>query len=247
MPNDLYRLDTLKVVKIVWDTFAELARISDSKECFDLEGPTQLHSPPTSVYEIAFNKWKPRTPQDQGARFEDTSFKYVVRKVYYAAISMGLIIPGRISQGFNWGYSSDIGPFQFTKEGINYFSNGFITIDDPGYLGIALKELQERLPSIGDGKIELLIESQRCIKAGCYRAGMVVMGVASEAMCLALLDSIALNCNPPPPGSALNSHWNNCNNSTLSFSMRWKPGIRILEEIKNKIRKSAKGESWLQW
>ena len=29
--------------------------------------------------------------------------------------------------------------------------------------------------------------------------------------------------------------------------MRWKPGIRILEEIKNKIRKSGKGESWFQW
>lgn len=245
MFTDIYRLDTLEVAKIVWDTFAELARMSDSKEYFDLEGAAQLNSPPTSVYDIAFNKWKPRKSLEP--RYEDPSFKYVVRKVYHAAISMGLIIPGRIRQGFNWGYSTNTGPFQFTLEGIKYFSNGFISVDDPAYLGIALKELQSRLSSIDDGKIELLLESQRCIKAGCYRAGMVVMGVANEDMCVQLLDSIPLNCNPPPSKSALHSDWNNCKDSKLAFSMRWKPGIRILEEIKNKIRKSAKGESWFQW
>jgi hypothetical protein len=246
MFNDIYRLDTLEVAKIVWDTFAEFAKLSDSNEYFTLEGFASPHTPPTSIYEIAFNKWKP--PQSEVyVQREDDSFKYVVHKVYYTAISMGLIIPGRIRQDFNWGYSSGVGPFQFTQEGINYFSNGFISVDNPGYLGIALKELQKRLPSIDDGKIELLLESQRCIKAGCYRAGMVVMGVANEDMCVQLLDSITLNCNFPPPGSTINSDWNNCNNSTLSFSMRWKPGIRILEGIKNKIRKSAKGESWFQW
>jgi hypothetical protein len=247
MLNDLYRLDTLEVIKFVWDTFAELARsekASDSKEYFTLDGFIGELGTPTSVYEISLNKWKPPQSQVYVARV-DNSFKYVVRKVYYTAINMGLIIPGKVGSQLNW--NSENGAFQFTLEGIKYFSQGFISIDDPDYLGITLKELQKRLPSIDDGKIELLLESQRCIKAGCYRAGMVVMGVANEDMCFALLDSIPLNCNPPPPASALNSDWNNCNNSTLSFSMRWKPGIRILEEIKNKIRKSAKGETWFQW
>ena len=187
MLNDIYRLDTMEVAKIVWDTFAEFAKFSDSSEYFTLEESAPPHTPPTSIYEIAFNKWKP--PQSEvSVQRKDDSFKYVVRKVYYTAISMGLIIPGRIRQEFNWGYSSGFGLFQFTLEGINYFSNGFISVDDPDYLGVALKELQKRLPSIDDGKIELLLESQRCIKAGCYRAGMVVMGVASEDMCVQLLD-----------------------------------------------------------
>ena len=115
---------------------------------------------------------------------QDNSFKYVVRKVYFSVISMGLIIPGNISEEIG----DRLGAFQFTLEGIKYFANGFISVEDPVYLGIALKELQKRLPSIDDGKIELLLESQRCIKAGCYRAGMVVMGVANEDMCLGLLN-----------------------------------------------------------
>ncbi len=245
MTNDLHALSTFEVTKIVWDTFAELARSDkalDSKEYFTLEGFVGELGTPTSVYEISLNKWKPPQSQVYVVR-SDNSFKHVVRKVYYSAISMGLIIPGQVTQRLD----REGGEFQFTLEGIKYFSKGFISVDDPDYLGIALKELQKRLPSIDDGKIELLLESQRCIKAGCYRAGMVVMGVANEDMCLALLDSIQLNCIPPPKTSQLYTDWNNGNNSTLAFSMRWKPGIRILEEIKNKIRKHAKGESWSLW
>jgi hypothetical protein len=158
---------------------------------------------------------------------------------------MGLIIPGKVSQDLGWSQGS--GVFQFTLEGIKYFTDGFISIDDPHHLGKALKELQTRLPSIDDGKIELLLESQRCIKAGCYRAGILVIGVANEDMCLALLDSIQFNCKSPSKSSTLYQDWQNCNDSTLSFSRRWKPGIRVLEEIKNKIRKNVIGESWFQW
>jgi len=242
-------MNTLEVIKIVWDTFAELARSDKalvSKEYFTFEGfaPHEF-SPPTSVYEISFNKWKPKQSQTYIVRSEDPAFTHIVRKVYFSAINMGLIIPGRVDQELGWNQGA--GTFQFTLEGIKYFSDGFISIDDPGHLGIALKELQNRLPSIDDGEIELLLESQRCIKAGCYRAGMVVIGVANEDLCLALLESIPLTCTPPHKGSTLYVDWNNCNNSTLSFSMRWKSGIRILEEIKNKIRKIAKGEPWLQW
>ena len=247
MPNNLHRVDTLEITKIVWDTFAELARSEKaSYSYFDLEGlVSNEFSPPASVYQISFNKWKPPQSQVHIARSEDPSFIHIVRKVYYSAISMGLIIPGRVDLEIGW--NQRVGVFHFTLEGIKYFSDGFISIDDPGHLGIALKELQKRLPVIDDGKIELLLESQRCIKAGCYRAGMVVMGVANEDMCLALLDSIQLNCNPPDIRSSLYADWNSCNNSTLSFTMKWKPGIRILEEIKNKIRKGAKGESWFLW
>lgn len=247
MANDLHKMSTFEVTQIVWDTFAELARSEKAlnlKEYFSLENFVGETGTPTSVYEMAFNKWKPPESQVYIAR-QDDSFKFVVRKVFYAAISMGLIIPGEVSQDLGWSQRS--GVFQFTLEGIKYFTDGFISIDDPHHLGKALKELQTRFPLIDDGKIELLLESQRCVKAGCYRAGMVVMGVANEDMCLTLLDSIQLNCNPPPPGSSLYSDWTNCNNVNLSFSMRWKPGIRILEEIKKKIRPLAKGESWFIW
>ncbi len=242
MNRGLFEANKLEVIEIIWDTFAELSRspkASKPTEFFSLEGG------PESVYRISFNKWKPPQSHQDFVPRKDIAFTHIVRKVFYSAISMGLINPGFADQAITW--SQDSGVFQFTVEGIEYFSNGYISVDDPGYLGIVLRELQKRLPSIDDGKIELLLESQRCIKAGCYRAGMVVMGVANEDMCVALLDSIPLNCNPPPSKSALHPDWNNSKDSKLSFSMRWKPGIRILEEIKNKIRKGAKGEPWFQW
>ncbi len=164
MPKDPYRWDTMDVANIVWESFSEMARSSDSVEYFTLEGFADPYNTPTSVYEIAFNKWKPQKSQVRVAR-EDISFKYVVRKIYYTAISMGLIIPGKVSQDLGWNHQS--GAFQFSLEGIKYFSEGFISIDDPGHLGKALKELQKKLPVIDDGKIELFLESQRCLKAGC--------------------------------------------------------------------------------
>jgi hypothetical protein len=247
MHSDLHTLNTLDVIKIVWDTFAELARSKralDSKEYVSLEGFAGEFGTTTSVYEISYDKWKPQQSQVRVAR-SDNAFTHIVRKVYYSAINMGLIIPGKVSQDMGWNQQS--GVFQFTDEGIKYFSRGYISVDDPGYFGIALKELQKKFPSIDDGKIELLLESQRCIKAGCYRAGVVVLGVANEDICLELLELISLNCNPPAKSSTLFSDWISCTNSKLSFSMRWKPGIRILEEIRNKFRKPAKGESWFQW
>jgi hypothetical protein len=238
MAANLHELNKLEILRIVWDSFAHFAR---SKEALDSSTGFRVEQ----IERISFDKCKQDgllSSHIQRAGYPP--FAFLVRKAYYSAINMGLIIPGRADQSLDWDLG---GIFQFTLEGIQYFSEGFISIDDPGHLGIALKELQNRHPSLDDGKIELLLESQRCIKAGCYRAGMVVIGVANEDMCFALLDSIRLNCSPPLKRSILYADWNSCNNSTLSFSMRWKPGIRILEEIKNKIRKVGKGENWFQW
>jgi hypothetical protein len=114
-------------------------------------------------------------------------------------------------------------------------------------IGEALFELKERTTFIEDGQIELLLEAQRCIKSGCYRAGMVVIGVASEDACLGLLDAIPVNCQAPASSSALYGDWSNCGNTTLSFSARWKPGVRILDAIKGVLRIPGRGEPWWQW
>lgn len=108
-------------------------------------------------------------------------------------------------------------------------------------------QLQSRISFISDGQVELLLEAQRCMNAHCYRAGMVLIGVANEDICIDLVESITITCAPPKHGSSLFSDWNNCSNSNLTFSARWKPAIRLLEGLKNKIRAVGKGESWWQW
>lgn len=51
MIKDIHKMDILEVVKIVWDTFAELARsdkASDSKDYFSLEGFAYVQVHPCS-------------------------------------------------------------------------------------------------------------------------------------------------------------------------------------------------------
>ena len=172
-------------------------------------------------------------------------FRHVVLKIYNAALGMGLVLPSRLSEPLNWNPSN--GVFHFTSEGIKYFAGGFISVDDSGYFGQALTKLQERIPLISAGQRELLLEAHRCLKAACYRAAMVLIGVANEDACLALVDGLSANLKAPPSGNPILQDWNNCCNGNLVLANRWKPAIRILESMKPKLRKAGKGEPWWQW
>ena len=239
---DLDRFNNPDVLRIIWETFAGLARQSqslDSNTWYSLFGQA-------SVAHIAFDRCDQAglIPNDVRG-FEYPPFKHIVLKVYYSALSMGLVLPSNLTQALD--HNAHIGTFHFTADGVNYFQGGFVSIDDPGHLGEFLHELKGRVPSIADGQIELLLEAQRCVKSGCYRAGMVVMGVASEDSCTALMDTIPSNCQAPASGSPLHDDRTSCINTTLNFTRRWKPAIRILEAIKKNIRSAGHGESWWSW
>lgn len=239
---DLDRFNTPEVLRVVWETFAEIAGQSgamDSSQHFNLEGQG-------GVFDIVFTRCDEAglIPNDV-QRYKYPPFKHIVLKVYYSALNMGLLLPSRLDQDLDW--SAHSGPFHFTADGVKYFREGFISIDDPGHLGEVLHELQDRVPTISDGQVELLLEAQRCVKSGCYRAGMVVMGVASEDSCTTLIDSIPTNCQAPQSSSPLHTDWASSTNSSLNFTRRWKPAIRILEAIKGIIRSAGQGETWWPW
>ena len=240
--SDLDEFNTPEALRVVWETFAELSRqpkAMDSSTWYRLDGQD-------SVAHIAFGRCSqagliPHNVQ----RFDYPPFKHIVLKVYYSALSMGLVLPSNLTQALD--HNAHIGPFHFTADGVRYFKEGFISIDDPGHLAEVLQELKKRILTIEDGQIELLLEAQRCIRSGCNRAGMVVMGVASEDSCVALLDAIPTNWQAPGSGSPLHGDWADCCNTTLNFTRRWKPAIRILEAIKRNIRSAGHGESWWPW
>lgn len=238
--NEFYRDDILKAV---WDAFAELARrdeAANASTCF------KLNSNRDGLFQTLFNRCiEDGLIERPLVNHLPDNFKHIVLKVFYSAINMGLILPHNANQALGWGV--DMGVFQFTADGIKYFSNGYIPLDDPGYLAGSLQELQRRLPSITDGQIKLIMEAQRCLKLGCYRACMVVIGVANEDSCLALLEAVQNNCTPPAQGSANFSDWQNCTNDANNFARRWKPGIRILKEIKGIIRPHGRGQAWWSW
>ncbi len=238
---DLEKYNRIEVIRIIWDSFGELARMPRS--IVPDVGYTLL----TDIHKRAFMKCEEGNLIDHNNRLgpNNLAFKHMLLKVYYSAITKGLILPSQLDQALTW--NIDRGIFHFTTEGIKYFSNGFISLDDPGYLGASLKELQQRFPRIGNGQIELLIEAQRCVKSGCFRAGMIVIGVANEDICLDLLEAITKGCLPPGSGTHLSGDWNKVSNSALPFFSRWKSGIKILENIKKKLPKPKKEESWDKW
>ena len=242
LKQDLDEFNTPEALRVVWETFAKIARqprAMDSNSWFCLDGQD-------SLADLAFVRCSETGLIPPNVRrYDYPPFKHIVLKVYHSALNMGLVLPSKLDQALDW--NAHAGPFHFTADGARYFREGFVSIDDPGYLGEVLQGLKQRLPSIENGQIELLLEAQRCIRSGCNRAGMVVMGVASEDSCIALLDAIPLNCQAPGSGSPLHGDWANCCNTILNFTRRWKPAIRILEAIKRNIRAAGQGESWWPW
>lgn len=249
---DLDEFNNENVLRIIWATFAEYARSPSARsEYFSLIGTTEENS----VCGDAFKRCEDerliqRTPLGSFRRHEDPyirwdylPFKRMVLKVYYSALGMGLVLPSDLRPSVD--FNLDV--FHFTLEGIKYFSGGFISVDDAGYFGQALAELQDRVPTFTDGQRELLLEAQRCLKAGCYRAAIILVGVANEDACSGMVDAIAVNLKMPQNGSSLLLDWNNCCDGTLNFSRRWKSATRILETMKPKLRKIGTGEPWFQW
>lgn len=240
--TDLRELDSVDIRRVIWETLKEFALTQvalDPGHRFhiELEG---------GLYSKAFNKC-----QEAGLilahikRAQYAPFKHVVLKVYYNAVQLGLVIPRTASEDLNWPGQTD--SFQFTAEGIEYFSRDFISLDDPSNLELLLRELESRFNSVTTSQTELLLEAQRCMKAGCYRAGIIVIGVANEDFCLELVNSIPQNCNPPSAGSQLHQDWLSCLNTPLAFAAKWKPAIRLLEALKNTLRPKGRGENWWQW
>ncbi|MHC5056352.1 MAG: hypothetical protein ACYTKD_16760 [Planctomycetota bacterium] len=151
-----------------------------------------------------------------------------------------------MDQGLLW--SLDNGPFRFTSEGIRYFTSGAYTpIDDPGHFCSALQALRQKHGRITEAQIALLLEAQKCIHSGCFRAAMVLVGVACEDACTSLLDSLADGLKPPVKGSATKPDWAAMSNASLSFAARWKPGLRVLETVKQGLRQQGRGADWWQW
>ncbi len=192
----LHEFNTPEILRVVWKTFAGFARSPGARNTsryFSILGDRE-------IYDTAFENCNAAglIPQRTN-KWNCPSFQHIVLKVYHSAINMGLVIPHAPHQALDWNQGN--GAFHFTDEGIRYFSEGFISIDDPGYLGEALYELKGRTHLIEDGQIELLLEAQRCVKSGCFRAGILVIGIACEDACLGLLDAIPINCQAPSSGS----------------------------------------------
>jgi len=242
--GNLHRVDTPEVRRVFWDVLRQLAHQS---EATDPARSFSLREDSESVVAVAFERCREGglLPADvQSARYPP--FIHVAQRVFEAAKGMGLLLRGRIDQGIDWNLKWE--PFHFTSEGIRYFtSDVYAPVDDPGHFCSALVALRQKHDRITEAQTALLLEAQKCLHAGCFRAATVLVGVACEDACLFLLDSVSGCLKPPGKGSATESDWASISNTSLSFAARWKPGLRFLESMKQGLRQQGRGADWWQW
>jgi len=241
--NDIHAFSEPATLRIAWGCFEEFARkpnADDARTEFYL-----IHDNKSveSVGKLFLEKCR-----EAGLlvlnmdHYMYRSLMFVVVQTFEIMKSMGLVIPAVSSANLHHG--SRYGVFHFTSEGLRYFREGYVCLDDPGHLAEVLQNLKERHSQVSDGQIELLVEAQKCMRTGCYRAAMVLIGVANEDICIGLLDDLASYPKPPKKASALWNDWAQAVSEERRFAERWKPGLRVLGELKEKLRASGRGEEW---
>jgi hypothetical protein len=171
-----------------------------------------------------------------------------VRSVFYSAISLGLIVPGKLGQAYDW--SASYGAYQFTERGIDFFRKGEIALDIPSLLTNRIREIASQY-QISNAVVALTGEAQKCWASGCTRAAMVLIGLVVEDACIDLLDALGNYPNiTSKPHSKPHQDWMKLQDDKVAFYTRWRPGIQVLEIIKDGLNKGygkQKPDWWAMW
>ena len=170
-----------------------------------------------------------------------SGWRQEIDDVYQEALSLCLVGPSARGQSLDWNAAS--GVFHFTRRGRQYLQRQDVPPHSASLLRQRLVEVQQRT-GLSDAQITLMIEAQRCWGFGAYRAAIVLVGLAAEDLCIALLDQFAAYPHPPQTGHALFSDWTQLTNTTSTFAARWAPGLRVLGVLKGRLRTLGRGQSW---
>ena len=165
----------------------------------------------------------------------------VVRDVYWEAISLGLIAPGKLGQPLNWQV------YQFTQKGLCYLNEGEILLSTSNHIECRIREI------IDDYKIDpailpIIEEAYRCWKSRCNRASIVLIGLSMENTCIELLDTF--QDYPKTQGTQNEQNWNKAIDQTRGINSRLIAGNELLQFIKNDLSRTyrkQKPDWWRIW
>ena len=170
-------------------------------------------------------------------------FSVVVREVFHLAYVEGLVLP---KPGALWdvGRFDEPGYFLFTRLGLTVLVAVSWSPMEEGSLSAELDRMKQTGVAITDGEIALLDEAQRCAVRGCYRASTALIGLAHESRFLDLLDATCSKVAAPAGPSQIATDFGEAKNTSLQFSKRWHPGLRVLSALKAKLRGPGKNQPW---
>lgn len=137
-----------------------------------------------------------------------------------------------------------MGVFTFSERGLRYF-NGDVALDgDPSPLLAKLLELQTKHPKVvGAAQLTLLSEAQHCWRERCYRAAMILTGLAAEDASLAIVDALAAYPAQATTGASV-ADWSTITATSGMFSVRWGAAVRVLRRLRDGLRGPGKGAAW---
>lgn len=177
-----------------------------------------------------------------GNRETEWAVTLAVRSVVADAIASGLIVPGRADQRANW--NDEHIEFQFTPTGRRVLGAGAVVLHDNGSLRAALVAARTAgTLAVEDHEIELLAEAQNCWQNSCFRAAAVLIGLANESRCLALVDAMAAVL-PNPAAPAAIRDLTDARDANRAFTARWRPTLRLLEGCRSQLRAAGRGQPW---
>ncbi len=147
---------------------------------------------------------------------------------YWEAVASGLITPLPANQ-------PEFFTFLFTPRGRRFFASLPLPLARPSALLDSLAALQARRPTaVSDSQKELLAEAHRCWTRECYRAAMVVLGVATEDSVAGLLQEMR---SYPAKGPKNVDAWKVVGSDDQGAAARLKSGLLILRAIEVGLRK----------
>lgn len=163
--------------------------------------------------------------REKGGQIGYGVLREAVRDVFFEAFHLALITPA-FHNSEAWPPPSWTYEFTFTDRGLQFFS-GEVPLWDSTHLSEHLRELRSRGSKLSDAQVALLLEAQRCWKAGCHRAAAVMLGLASEEGAERLLETIE-QCLPEAPASSLSAKWKILRNPRDPIAKRWAAAMNLL-------------------
>ena len=168
----------------------------------------------------------------------------IVLESYGAAIAAGIIVPHLRLDG------SALNPvdtwFQFSRHGFevlrgNNEPNAFVA----GDMRRVLTEATRQGNPVSNAAITLLDEAQRCVMAHCYRAAVILIGLATEDQAVSLCETTRRMV-PQPRNTEVLKAWKQLTDDKCNFSQQWKALLHVLEALKKAAGRQTRWSATLE-
>jgi hypothetical protein len=160
---------------------------------------------------------------------QNAAFRGEVWDVFFDAIRLGLITPGTKAIGPTTLALTD--SFQFTDRGHAHFASE-VPLWDSSHMAEFIKGLKS---AISRSQATLLLEAQRCWKAACYRAAVVMLGLANEEAVESLLSAVEKQV-PQDPSTKVGNAWKELRNTKNKVAARWDAAREILMVVHDQLK-----------